>query len=169
MRRRTVLAGGLATVFSAPWAAVWAQTQPVEVTLGPVTRQPLPRYVSLRKRANVRRGPGGQHRIDWVFLHPGTPLRVVAEFDVWRKVVDADGAGGWVNKFFLLSRRTVIVRAARTGLFDAPDARGVLVAELEEGVIATLTACEGAWCAVDAQGHTGWLQREAVWGVDPEG
>ncbi|MEM9047737.1 MAG: SH3 domain-containing protein [Pseudomonadota bacterium] len=144
-----------------------AQTEPREVTLGPVTRRPLPRYVSLRKRANVRRGPGSQHRIDWVFLHPGTPLRVVAEFDVWRKVVDADGAGGWINTFFLLGDRTVIVRVPETGLRAAPRASGRLVAKLQEGVIGQLGRCEGAWCAVTSDGYEGWVNRAAVWGVGP--
>ncbi|MDH3264304.1 MAG: aspartyl-trna synthetase, partial [Paracoccaceae bacterium] len=44
---------------------------------GPVTNLPLPRYVSLKAdEANARRGPGTDHRIDWVFRRRDMPLQV---------------------------------------------------------------------------------------------
>ncbi|GIX12526.1 MAG: hypothetical protein KatS3mg118_0485 [Paracoccaceae bacterium] len=137
-------------------------------TLGPVTRRPLPRFVSLRKRANVRRGPGTQHRIDWVFHHPGMPLRVVAEFDVWRKVVDWEGAGGWVHQFFLRGDRTVVVTADEAALRERPDPAAPVVARALRGAFAAFRRCAGPWCLVEADGIEGWLRRDAVWGVGPE-
>ena len=79
------------------------QDAPRDPHRGPVTNLPLPRYVSLKGgEGNARRGPSLSHRIDWVFRHPGMPLRVVAEFGHWRRVEDQDGAGGWVHYSCLL-------------------------------------------------------------------
>ena len=99
-----------------------APTPPVEVVRGPVTRLPLPRYVSLKgEEGNVRRGPSLSHRIDWVFHHSGMPLRVVGEFGHWRRVEDRDGAGGWVHYSLLSGVRTVIVDDDMLDLHLGPD------------------------------------------------
>ena len=85
------------------------QDKPRDPNRGPVTNLPLPRYVSLKGgEGNARRGPSLSHRIDWVFRHPGMPLRVVAEFGHWRRVEDQDGAGGWVHYSLLSGVRTAI-------------------------------------------------------------
>lgn len=166
MRRREATIGA-AMLALMPWRGHAQAVDPAQATsLGPVTRRPLPRFVSLRKRANIRRGPGSQHRIDWQFLHAGMPLRVVAEFDVWRKVVDADGASGWVHHFFLRGERTVIVRIPETALHAGPAVSERIVARAQEGAILALSGCEGGFCAVEADGIEGWIARTAVWGVD---
>ena len=81
--------------------------------LGPETNLPLPRFVSLKaEKANVRRGPGLTHRIDWVFLRRGMPLEVVAEHGHWRKVRDVDDATGWIHHAMLRGGRAAVVTAA---------------------------------------------------------
>jgi SH3-like domain-containing protein len=53
-----------------------------------------------------------------------------------------------------------------------PDA--AVLALAEPGVIARLRACpapgaeHAGWCEVTAQGHSGWLPRDALWGVYPD-
>jgi SH3-like domain-containing protein len=42
------------------------------------------------------------------------------------------------------------------------------VAKAEPGVVARLLECRGAWCRVEAQGITGWLERGEIWGVYPD-
>ncbi len=136
---------------------------------GSVTNLPIPRYVSMKaSEGNVRRGPSLTHRIDWVFRHQHMPLRIVAEYGHWRRVVDRDGAGGWVHYSLLSGSRTVIVEedllALRTNASDdAP-----LSAQLERGVIARLQECNLDWCRISAGGYRGWARKGALWGVDPE-
>jgi len=65
---------------------------------GTVTQLPIPRYVSLKaSEGNVRRGPSLTHRIDWILKLRNMPLQVVAEHGHWRKVLDFEGAGGWIH------------------------------------------------------------------------
>ncbi len=141
----------------------------IEASLGPVTRLPLPRYVSMRaESANARRGPGLDHRIDWEFLRRGQPLRVVAEYGQWRQVVDADGAGGWVHHSLLSGARTVLIRGQEPAVLRAGPAEDTAVRALAEpGVVARLDACRQDWCAVRAGGFRGWVPRDRLWGVEP--
>jgi SH3-like domain-containing protein len=135
---------------------------------GPVTHLPLPRFVSLRaETANARRGPSLSHRVDWAFVRPGLPLEVTAEYGHWRRVRDAEGAGGWVHHSLLSGVRTVVVRAEALTPLVAEGRDGAPVrAYVEPGVVARLEACDATWCRVTAGGSDGWISRDAVWGAD---
>lgn len=136
---------------------------------GPVTGLDLPRYVSLKTgEANVRRGPGLNHRVDWVFLRRGMPVQVIAEYGNWRRVRDKDDATGWVHYSLLRGNRTAVVTAERAALREEAQADASPVAWLEQGVILSLDACEADWCEGEADGHDGWVEKAAIWGVDPE-
>jgi SH3-like domain-containing protein len=136
---------------------------------GPVTNLPLPRFVSLKgSEGNARRGPSLSHRIDWVFTHPGMPLKITAEFGHWRRVEDRDGAGGWVHYSLLSGVRNVIIEEDMTELHSRADMASGVVAVAEAGAVMRLGACEGAWCEVAQDGVEGWTQKTGLWGVFPE-
>lgn len=136
---------------------------------GPVTNLPLPRYVSLKgSEGNARRGPSLSHRIDWVFRHPGMPLRVTAEFGHWRRVEDRDGAGGWVHYALLSGVRTAIVQDDMAQLLSRPDPNASVVARAETGAILRLNECIRDWCRLTGGGARGWLPKSQFWGADPE-
>ncbi len=136
--------------------------------IGPETNLPLPRFVSLKaSESNVRRGPSLSHRIDWVFQRREMPLRVVAEYGHWRRVLDRDDQGGWVHYTMLSGIRTVIVEDQVT-LYKRPDLESFEVAEVHSGVIARLGECELDWCKVNAGGYRGWVEKSHLWGVTAE-
>ncbi|WP_312531565.1 SH3 domain-containing protein [Paracoccus sp. (in: a-proteobacteria)] len=136
---------------------------------GAVTNLPVPRYVSLKgSEGNARRGPSLSHRIDWVFRHPGMPLRVVAEFGHWRRVEDQDGAGGWVHYALLSGVRTAIVQQDMLELMSRPDQNSTVIARAESGAIVRLHECNKDWCRISGGGEKGWVLKTALWGVDPD-
>ncbi|WP_340107160.1 SH3 domain-containing protein [Pikeienuella sp. HZG-20] len=138
-------------------------------TLGPETNLPLPRYVSLKtEKANVRRGPGLTHRIDWVFVRRGMPLEIVAEYGHWRKVRDVDDAGGWVHFAMLRGARSAVVTAPRAALREAPERGAPLAALAEAGVILSIEKCEPDWCEVSAGANDGWVLKSEIWGAGPD-
>ncbi|MFD1797411.1 SH3 domain-containing protein [Paracoccus aurantiacus] len=148
-------------------AAVQPAAPVAEVARGPVTRLPLPRFVSLKgDEGNARRGPSLSHRIDWVFRHAGMPLRVVGEFGHWRRVEDRDGAGGWVHYRLLSGVRTAIVQADMVELRARPDLNAGVIAMAEGGAIVRLGECEPDWCRISGGGAKGWVPKSAIWGVD---
>jgi SH3-like domain-containing protein len=128
----------------------------------------LPRFMSLKSSpANVRRGPGRDHEILWVYNQPLLPVEVIAEHQDWRRIRDWEGDEGWVFQALLTSRRRVIVVGSAATLHREPDPGAAAVAIAEPGVVGDLLACRSDWCEIDAGGHEGWVQRTAIWGVYP--
>src|SRR5579871_5533046 len=84
--------------------------------VGPVTKLPLPRYVSLKSdKVNLREGPSKDHRTTWIFERAGLPVEITAEFDTWRKIRDSEGSEGWVLHSLLSGRRTALVAPWKKG------------------------------------------------------
>lgn len=161
------------TTDAIPAAAITAEapSQPAvedQPRLGPETGFPLPRYVSLRAgEANARRGPSRSHRIDWVFTRRNMPMMVVAEYGHWRRVVDQDGAGGWMHYSLLSGERTAIVEVPMLPIYARPDLTSTLRATAEMGVTGALSECIPNWCLMEVGGYRGWVDANALWGVDP--
>lgn len=141
------------------------QAQDVPKT-GQVTNLPIPRFVSMKaSEANIRRGPGLTHRIDWVFQHRNMPLQITAEFANWRRVEDIDGVGGWVHYSLLSGTRTVIIREDLLSMRASATENARENARIEGGAIARLMECTIDWCRISADGYRGWVPKFSIWGV----
>ena len=135
--------------------------------VGSVTNLPLPRYVTLKgDEGNARRGPGLTNRIDWVFTREGMPLKLTAEYEHWRRVEDADGAGGWVSYSLLSGVRSVLISEDMAQAYTQPDDKSDLLYQSELGVIGKLLQCIPDWCRISVEGEKGWVKKPALWGVD---
>ncbi|MEM1398835.1 MAG: SH3 domain-containing protein [Pseudomonadota bacterium] len=142
-------------------------------TTGSESGRPLPRYVSVGDdEVNVRKGPGTEYPINWVYLRRGLPVEVIAEYGEWRRVKDLEGRIGWILVRLLSNSRTLLVRG--DGLVDMhSDARveAPLIARLEPGVQGKVIQCprpgsyRSDWCYVEVADLRGWLPRERIWGV----
>jgi SH3-like domain-containing protein len=125
-----------------------------------------PRFGSLRAdRVNVRTGPGVRYPIAWVFVRRGLPVEVIAEYELWRKVRDAEGAEGWIHQSLLSGGRTVIVTGDVRALRRKPRADADVAAQVEPGVVADLGTCAGDWCEIRIASYEGWMPRAFLWGV----
>ncbi|GJE01367.1 SH3 domain-containing protein [Methylobacterium isbiliense] len=176
-----LIALSVAAVAAGPTAraAPAAGASAPEVGLGPVTKLPLPRYVSLKTdRVNLREGPSKDHRTLWVFQRAGLPVEIISEFETWRRIRDSEGTEGWVLHSLLSGRRTAVVLApgdktAPVPLYAEPDGRGGVVAQLQAGVIGSIKSCTGAWCRLvvalpQKRGDVdGYLRQDRLWGVYP--
>lgn len=158
----------LATMTAAPLAV--AQ----DMQAGSVTGLPVPRYVSLKTdRVNLREGPSKEHRTRWVYQRAGLPVEIVAEFETWRRVRDADGSEGWVLHSLLSGRRTALVapwskaKGETFPLRREAEESAAVVARLEPGVIANVASCAGSWCRVTIGNTQGYLRQDRLWGVYP--
>lgn len=152
-------------------AAPAAQAQVAE---GTVTGLPVPRFVSLKSdRVNLRQGPSKDHKTTWVFQRAGLPVEVMAEFEIWRRIRDAEGAEGWVLHSLLSGRRTALVAPWTKGgealtIHERADERAAIVARLQPGVLASIDQCNGSWCRINGQQFDGYIRQDRLWGVYPE-
>jgi SH3-like domain-containing protein len=129
---------------------------------------PVPRFVSLASdEVNMRTGPGRRYPIRWIYRRKGLPLKVEAEFDIWRKVRDADGEIGWVHGSLLSGRRTAEIRGETRNLYDKQNPASQVVLKAEPGVIGSILECEASWCRLLVAGKKGWIERGGFWGVLP--
>jgi SH3-like domain-containing protein len=176
--RRTqlfLIAASLAGFLTASPAPARASSE----AAGKVTGLPVPRYVSLKTdRVNLREGPSKDHRTAWVFQRAGLPVEIVAEFETWRRIRDAEGTEGWVLHSLLSGRRTALITPWEKGatspvpLYDRAADRAEVVARLQPGVIANVRQCGGTWCRIvvpqpDASDLDGYIRQDRLWGVYP--
>ena len=150
-----------------------------DVGVGKVSGLPVPRFVSLKTdRVNLREGPSKDNRTAWVFQRAGLPVEIVAEFETWRRIRDAEGTEGWVLHSLLSGRRTALVSPWTKGdtsplpLYERADERAEVVARLQPNVIVSVKQCTGAWCRITAAQPSGrdldgYIRQERLWGVYP--
>jgi SH3-like domain-containing protein len=152
---------------------VSAATLPEPVSAQQPNKLPVPRFVSLRSdKVHVRIGPSQNHEIRWTFAKAGLPVEIIAEFEVWRRIRDSDGADGWVHQAMLSGRRTAVIRGSANAktipVYERAQAQGRLVAELQPGVIASVRSCEKSWCRISGEGFDGFILQTLLWGVYPD-
>lgn len=157
------LAGGL--TIASPAAAV-------ERAIGP-SGEPVPRFLSLKAdEVNVRRGPGRDHKILWVFKKLGLPVKVVSEYEEWREIEDQAGSKGWIYYGLLSRRRTAVTRdPADMGLeyfslYEESSTSDTAIARLGKGVIGHVIKCTGSWCHIAVNNKLkGWIPQKQLWGL----
>lgn len=129
---------------------------------------PLPRFASLKAdEVNVRTGPGTRYPIAWVFVRQGLPVEIIAEYELWRRIVDVDGAQGWVHRGMLSDRRSAIVLGDARDFRRRPDPEARVVLRAAPGVHGRLIGCREGWCEMQIAGRKGWTRCDYLWGVYP--
>ena len=129
---------------------------------------PVPRFVSLKSDVvNMRVGPGHEYPLQWVYVRKNLPLKVISEFDVWRKVVDHTGETGWVHGQLVSLKRYGVITSSNAKLRADPNQQASVTAIAEVGVLMEVQYCEGQWCRLGTDNAKGWLKRRHFWGVLP--
>ena len=127
-----------------------------------------PRFVSLSAEVvNMRAGPGMRYPITWVYRRFGVPLLIMAEYESWRKVRDAEGTEGWMHRSLLSGRRMAMLRTDIGELRKAPKDEAPVVLRAEAGVIGKLLGCQGAWCRMELNETRAWVPRGDIFGALP--
>ncbi len=129
---------------------------------------PVPRFASQRAiRAYLRSGPGKEYPVKWIFIRPGLPLEITAEWNVWRRVRDSEGTEGWMDRAMLSTDRSVQIVGEARDLRARPDISAPIVLRAEPGVVMRVTMCADRWCRVEGEGRSGYILREQTFGTYP--
>lgn len=127
----------------------------------------VPYWASIRATVvNMRVGPAESYKIDWVYKRVGLPLKVLRRKEGWRLVEDPDGARGWILARFLSRDRAAYVTGDQSvELRKEPGDNGRTLWLIEPGVTGKLERCEAGWCALDVDGHRGFVRQDRLWGA----
>ena len=117
---------------------------------------------------NLRAGPGKEYPILAVLQWRNVPVKIVEEYDVWRKVELHDGSTGWLHRVLLDGARTFLIQGDPVVVRAEPSAKAEAVATFAPGVIAKLEHCPKAWCQVRYKHYEGWVPRTSGWGMLPD-
>ena len=127
---------------------------------------PVPRFVTLKSdTVNMRVGPGREYPLSWVYKKKNLPVKVIAEFDVWRKIIDHEGTTGWVHSQLVTLKRYALIQSRLTKLYRKADFDSPVVAVADKGVIVELQICEAQWCRIATQDLRAFVRREDIWGI----
>ena len=120
-------------------------------------------------KAAMRRGPGQNYPMTWLYLRADLPIRVVETYPDWRKVQDPDGETGWMRQRLLSDTRTAFVTGDEPRpMYEAADPGSKVRYLAEPGVVGRLSRCSGGWCMLDVGGRQGFIQAEHFWGLGPD-
>lgn len=138
----------------------------------------VPRFASLKSdEVNVRKGPGKEYAITWVFRRAGLPVEIIRESGNWRQIRDFQGSVGWVFHALLSGRRTMVVlpwdmelqsgsqSAKKIPIFASASKKSDVVVQVEPGVIGSVWKCDRTWCNVSVMNYRGWIEQKTLWGV----
>jgi len=127
----------------------------------------IPRMVSLKNSLTyMRSGPGKEFPVKFELKQKGYPLKIVAEFNNWRKVITFNKISGWVHTQLLSSLRTGLITKT-TFLKKIPSNSSNSLAKLLPNLLINVKKCQKNWCKIEIikkKKFIGWVQRETVWG-----
>ena len=135
--------------------------------IGKETGLEIPRYVSLKSNdANIRVGPSKNYPIKIKYIIKNYPLKVLEEYEEWRKVEDFDKNIGWIHKSLISGIRTGIVLSndnKNISILNTLD--GNVIGEIGNGNIVFLEKCKINLCLVSLGDFEGWMDKKYIWGV----
>ena len=135
--------------------------------VGKETGLEIPRYVSLKSDdANIRVGPSKNYPIEIKYVKRNYPLKVLEEYEEWRKVEDFNNNIGWIHKSLISGIRTGIVLSndnKNIKLFNTLG--GSVIGEIGMGNIVFLEKCKIDLCLVSSENFKGWMDKKYIWGV----
>ncbi len=142
-------------------------SQVSNANIGKETGLEIPRYISLKSDdANIRVGPSKNYPIEIKYIKKNYPLKVLDEYEEWRKVEDFNRNTGWIHKSLISGIRTGIVLSndsKKIKLFNTLD--GNVIGEIGNGNIVFLEKCKIDWCLVSIGNFEGWMDKNYIWGV----
>ena len=135
--------------------------------IGKETGLEIPRYVSLKSDdTNIRVGPSKNYPIEIKYIVKNYPLKILEEYEDWRKVQDFKNNIGWIHKSLISGTRTGIVLSndsKNIKLLNTLD--GNVIGEIGKGNIVFLEKCKIYWCLISSGNFKGWVDKKYIWGV----
>ena len=136
--------------------------------VGKETGLEIPRYVSLKSNdANIRVGPSTNYPIAIKYIQKNYPLKILEEYDDWRKIEDFTKNNGWIHKSLISGKRTgIIVSNNNDKIKIFNTIKGKNIGNIGKGNIVSINKCKIDWCSISINEYKGWIYKNNIWGVE---
>ena len=138
-----------------------------EANIGSETGMEIPRYISLKSDdTNIRIGPSKNYPITLKYIQKYYPLKVLDEYDEWRKVEDFKKNIGWVHKSLISGKRTGLILSnddRDINVFNSVN--GKVIGQIGKGNIVFINKCKINWCLISLRNSKGWVNKINIWGT----
>ena len=123
-------------------------------------------FVSTRSnKINMRTGPGFHYPIKYVYIHKNLPLKVIEEFETWKKVCDIEEDCGWIKSNLLNNKHYAMIKENTLG-YKQQNLNSKVIMKVDKLIIMKVEKCDKEWCLLSASGRKAWVQKEYIYGVD---
>ena len=134
--------------------------------VGTETGLEIPRYVSLKSNdANIRVGPSKNYPIVIKYIKKNYPLKIIEEYQEWRKVEDFKKNIGWIHKSLISGNRTGLILTSNNNIELLNTLGGKVVGKIGHGNIVKIEKCKIDWCFIEINSFKGWINKKYIWGV----
>ena len=135
--------------------------------IGKETGLEIPRYISIKSdQANIRVGPSKNYPIVIKYITKNFPLKVVDEYNEWRKVEDFQNNVGWIHKSLISGKRTGLIIALKEKHVEVYNSvYGNSIGKIGTQNIVFIEKCKINWCSITFNNYSGWINKKNIWGV----
>ncbi|VVC39043.1 Phospho-N-acetylmuramoyl-pentapeptide transferase, conserved site,Phospho-N-acetylmuramoyl-, partial [Cinara cedri] len=104
----------------------------------------------------MRTGPGVHYPIKWVYIRKNFPLRVIEEFENWKKVCDIGEDCGWIKGTLLSNKRYVVIKEDAFG-YKKQSIDSTIAMKLDKFVTMGIEKCSEDKCLLVASKRKGTM------------
>ena len=135
--------------------------------IGKETGLEIPRYISIKSdQANIRVGPSKNYPIVIKYIKKNFPLKVVDEYNEWRKVEDVQNNVGWIHKSLISGKRTGLIISLKEKNVEVYNSvYGNAIGKIGTQNIVFIEKCKINWCSITFNNYSGWINKKNIWGV----
>ena len=135
--------------------------------IGSETGYKIPRFVSLKSNdVNLRIGSSTNYPIILKYITNNLPVKIIEEYESWRKIIDIRNNQGWIHKSLLKGNRYGIINQSSDSnlqLLNKP--RGRVIGGIGINNIVKINRCLIDWCLIEYKENKGWIKKDNLWGV----
>jgi len=114
-------------------------------------------------RANLRAGPGKEHRVTWE-VNRFMPLLQIGQQDDWIRVRDVDGDTHWIFGELVTERIDCItIKELRANIRKSPSSAGGKWFTVEKYTSFKRVETKGKWVKIEYMGQEMWVFNTLVW------
>ena len=122
-------------------------------------------FMSLKyNTVNVRQGPSSEHPIKFIYKKKYLPIKIIDNFENYRKFIDLYDNSGWIHISQLSSKKTALNIKEKNLLLKKPQIYSKPLAQIEKGKLIIIKKCKDNWCKVLINKYVGWIKKNTIWG-----